>query len=145
MKSPRSNRILPCTPWKTWAECPATRVAPASRSNGPHRRTSGTGVGGRDEIRQPLRDLVSQIGEGDTGPVDAGGEILGMIAHSDDTEPKTVRVNDDGGPRSLYIRAGSHPGDPRSLEMAERVEERLLSEVEGVVVGQRDAVHSQHR
>src|ERR671931_605029 len=44
MKSPRSYRTGPPTPWKTWAECPATRVAPASRSVGAAARTWETGA-----------------------------------------------------------------------------------------------------
>jgi hypothetical protein len=40
---PRSYRTVPATPWKRWAEWPATSVAPASSSAGAARRTCGTG------------------------------------------------------------------------------------------------------
>ena len=43
----------------------------------------------------------------------------------------------------LYCPAGTDIGDPRILQCGQGIQERLLSEIEGMVIGQSDNIHSQ--
>ncbi len=93
--------------------------------------------------RHPVRNPPLQVGEGHPGPTGAGCEILGMITERKDAQPEGARPQHGRSSGPIDVGSGTRPRDPDPGEMVERVPQGLLAEVEGMVVGQGDAVDPQ--
>jgi len=96
-----------------------------------------------DRAREPRRDVPPQVGERDAGFGGAGGEVGGMVRHTKHGEPDAVAFEDRVSARRLDVAACPDSGDPGVAEMVERVGQRFLAVVEGMVVGERDAVDAE--
>jgi hypothetical protein len=66
-----------------------------------------------------------------------------VVRDADDAQPETAGLQNGWASRLLEVRSGAHRADARRMEQVEGVDERGVAEVEGVVVGERDAVESE--
>lgn len=66
-----------------------------------------------------------------------------MVRHAQDGEPNARPLERHLRTRGFDVRSGADVRDPRSVQMAEGVEQRLLAVVQRVVVGQSDDIDSQ--
>ena len=88
---------------------------------------------------------MAQRREGHAGRSAAGGVGRRVVGRRDHAQPDTRRLEHDGRVGGLGRGAGADRRDARRREVLERVEQRDGPVVEGVVVGQRDAVDPRAR
>jgi hypothetical protein len=93
-------------------------------------------------LLQPTRHLAAQVGERDAGTVRRGRVGGGMVRCGHD--PHTPAARREGPRRAggVPVAPGSDRRDARRGQVLERVVERVGSEVEHVVVCERDARHA---
>lgn len=97
----------------------------------------------RDCVHDPRIEAGVQIDVSDTRPSWAGGKRCGVIGESNDGELFTARSQGNRKASSHQVRASADPGDSGRLQMVKGIEKRNLPEVQGMVVGQGHAVHSE--
>jgi hypothetical protein len=66
-----------------------------------------------------------------------------MVRHTKHGEPDAVALEHRVSARRLDVAACPDSDDPGAAEMVERVGQRFLAVVEGMVVGERDAVDAE--
>jgi hypothetical protein len=104
------------------------------------RDQDGVGLDTANDFWKPLRDSGPQVGKSDAWTVRRRCEVIGVVGQSDHREPESVRGQDHRGSGPVDIPPGADEGDPRTVQIAVGVEQCLSTEVQRVVVGQRDAI-----
>jgi hypothetical protein len=101
-------------------------------------------LGAAHRPQQPARDAgAGQVGERDAGTVRARGERGWVVADADHRQALAGGAQGGRLPSGVLVRPGAHPRHAGGGQVGERVEQRIDPVVEGVVVGQRHAVHAQ--
>jgi hypothetical protein len=98
------------------------------------------GVGRPDRLEQPVGHPAAEVGEGDAGAVGAGGEVGRMVGDPEDRDPEPAGGQGGRPPGPLQVGAGPDGGDASAGQVLQGVGERVEAVVQGVVVGQSDAV-----
>jgi hypothetical protein len=84
--------------------------------------------------------VAGEVGEGDPGSVGAGGEVGRMVGDPQDREPQPPGGEHGRAARLLEVGAGPDGGDAGRGQVGQGVGQGVDAVVQGVVVGQGDAV-----